>query len=575
MSAWGAKSSKPAALVVGGADAAPAEEAPYRPQPGSKEVVIEGLALLRIVKHCSEALPAYAKGSILGLDDPSTGALEVTNAFGTSSGSDGADDDGHAENKTNEYVEAMLRNLREYNIDNNNVGWYQAVNLGSSLNLYDDLLIQYSYQTALPASVCIMFDPVQTMRGNLILRAYRLSDRFMELMHFNGGGKPFPFMPPGDIWEVLPVRVRNSGLVQAYLASLDRGAADCAFDRLDLSTQPFLEKHLEELSTWIDDLCEQQKVFHRYVHRGTQQYPSGAVMKSGTPFKPFAVTSSSLPSTHWVETVWHATSLDVLAPAQPARHPPRREDCDADAPLRSPSHGPTGTRGTSTARSRSCRRAAAAARAPRPATTRRWWPTPGASSTSSCPTRWTATAGRCRTSPASASRRCSCPPRCAPARTTREPLRCGSAAAEAGGGPRCRTNEANDAVIDSLRGKGRSGGCATRPRGAECIVWYLADEIWYLADVIWYLADVVWYLWPPVRGRTAPRGRPGAAGGCRGRLPGVLGRRTPHICMYGHALLPHVHICTSSSHPRCASARGRGGQDPRGTGPAAGSTFEG
>mmetsp|Transcript_19960 Transcript_19960/g.60448 ORF Transcript_19960/g.60448 Transcript_19960/m.60448 type:complete len:326 (-) Transcript_19960:845-1822(-) len=265
--AWVKRNSAPEPAEATEPAPAPVPEE-WSPAPGSKEVSLDGLALLKIAKHCSEALPAYVSGQLLGLDDPETGLLEVTNAFGIpQSGGDGyGDDENMSERKTKEYEENMLRNLREVNVDNNNVGWYQAVNL-NTFNYASFLQIQYKFQTAFPESVCIVFDPVQTLRGNLVVKALRLSDRFMELMHFNGGGKPFPFMAPGDVYEDLPLRIRNSGLGQAYLLGLgETGIADTSFDLLDLSTQPYLEKHLETLSSWIDDLCEQQVTFHRYVH---------------------------------------------------------------------------------------------------------------------------------------------------------------------------------------------------------------------------------------------------------------------------------------------------------------------
>jgi len=47
---------------------------------------------------------------------------------------------------------------------------------------------------------------------------------------------------------------------------------DTTFDQLDLSTNPYLEKHLEFLSTWVDDLALEQNKFQMYARslaRGT------------------------------------------------------------------------------------------------------------------------------------------------------------------------------------------------------------------------------------------------------------------------------------------------------------------
>ena len=44
-----------------------------------REVQIDGLAVLKIVKHCDENLPTMVAGSLLGLDV--NGVLEVTYAY--------------------------------------------------------------------------------------------------------------------------------------------------------------------------------------------------------------------------------------------------------------------------------------------------------------------------------------------------------------------------------------------------------------------------------------------------------------------------------------------------------------
>jgi len=95
-----------------------------------------------------------------------------------------------------------------------------------------------------------------------------------------------------DIFETIPVSVKNPHLVTALLYDLDTTESTAnvppliaafmrrfsrvaqEFDRLDLSTNPFLEKHLEFLSESIDDLMvEQGKMlnYHRMVQRQLQQ----------------------------------------------------------------------------------------------------------------------------------------------------------------------------------------------------------------------------------------------------------------------------------------------------------------
>ena len=46
---------------------------------------------------------------------------------------------------------------------------------------------------------------------------------------------------------------------------------DCDFDRLDLSTNPYLEKNLEFLCNWIDDLSNEQAKFNQYSRNVQRQ----------------------------------------------------------------------------------------------------------------------------------------------------------------------------------------------------------------------------------------------------------------------------------------------------------------
>ena len=96
--------------------------------------------VLKIIKHCQEALPSFVTGQLLGLDIGKT--LEVTNSFPFPSTVDkqGGDDDDSAE-----YQMEMMRCLREVNVDNNTVGWYQSTYFSSFI---DDSCIdtQFNYQ---------------------------------------------------------------------------------------------------------------------------------------------------------------------------------------------------------------------------------------------------------------------------------------------------------------------------------------------------------------------------------------------------------------------------------------------
>lgn len=72
-----------------------------------------------------------------------------------------------------------------------------------------------------------------------------------------------------DVFEEIPIHVRNSPLATALMASIepDTVADTKDFERLQLGVRPQLEKNLEFLNDCLDDIvAEQQKVCHRHQH---------------------------------------------------------------------------------------------------------------------------------------------------------------------------------------------------------------------------------------------------------------------------------------------------------------------
>merc|ERR1711976_206311 len=149
--------------------------------------------------------------------------------------------DGH------EFQLEMMKMLREVNVDNNCVGWYQSMYLGSysTSSLVEN---QLSYQTDLsPNAVVILYDPMQTSNGNLVLKCYRLTQEAIALKQ---SGKN-SFLDPKKIFEEIPITLSNPSLVRALLHDVADGrhgnyegetyGTDTTFDR-HLSTNPYLEK---------------------------------------------------------------------------------------------------------------------------------------------------------------------------------------------------------------------------------------------------------------------------------------------------------------------------------------------
>jgi len=219
---------------------------------------------LKIIKHCKESLPALVTGQLLGLDVGTN--LEVTNCFPFPNRSN---DENEEELDTDgaRYQIDMMRCLRAVNVDHNTVGWYQSTYLSSYLTL-SMIDTQFNYQANIKKCVVVIYDPLSTSQGSLSLRAFRLTDAFMNLYKnasFTQESLTKSGLSFNDIFEKLPIKIHNSHLVNGLLMELEENnVAPCDFDRLDLSTNPFLEKNLEFLIECIDDLSAEQNKYQYY-----------------------------------------------------------------------------------------------------------------------------------------------------------------------------------------------------------------------------------------------------------------------------------------------------------------------
>merc|ERR1712216_1059426 len=228
-------------------------------------VEIDGLAVLKIVKHCKEYLPQLVTGQLLGLDFDNT--LEVTNCFPFPTRATDGDGEEYDDSEGADYQIDMMRSLCDVNVDNNTVGWYQSTYLGSHIT--ENLIAtQYNYQESIPKCVCLIFDPLKTAQGNLALKAVRLTDAFLAL--YKGGEFTLDsILKSGvcaeDIFEELPIQVRNSNLIKAFLLQMEdtpkRPPADV---EAGITSNPFLEKNLECLIDSIEDLAQESARFQYY-----------------------------------------------------------------------------------------------------------------------------------------------------------------------------------------------------------------------------------------------------------------------------------------------------------------------
>lgn len=225
-------------------------------------------ALLKITKHCDENSSRIVFGSLLGLDVD--GVLEVTYSYpipDPKSEHSDQTEDAAIEFDGQDYQIEMMKMLRDINMDNNCVGWYQSMYAGTYST--DEIVgLQFSHQASEDLSdnsVVILYDPGQTKKGQLAVRAFRLSDEYMALRK----SKENDFIKPSNILVELPVRIKNGGHIAGLVRCLQDSHADiinCEFDALSLAgSDDDIEKHLECMGNTADDLIEEQRKFQQYA----------------------------------------------------------------------------------------------------------------------------------------------------------------------------------------------------------------------------------------------------------------------------------------------------------------------
>ena len=241
---------------------------PLPPAVPITEVHIDGLAVLKIVKHCDTSAPNLVGGSLLGIDND--GVLEVTYSFpfpAQRGGDLGDKEEGEAEIDGVYYQTEMMTMLRDVNVDNNCVGWYQSMYLGTMFTS-EMVDFQFKYQNTEDISdnsVVIMYDHSASQQGNLVLKAFRLTEAFVQQKK----DKKNKFTKPSDMLEEIPVKIKNVGHAAAFARCLEDTSADevnCSLEPLSMADSDVVtERHLRECQSWLEDLAHEQKDFHGYA----------------------------------------------------------------------------------------------------------------------------------------------------------------------------------------------------------------------------------------------------------------------------------------------------------------------
>ncbi|KAK5679125.1 hypothetical protein LTS10_008784 [Elasticomyces elasticus] len=266
-----------------------------------RQVQLSALVVMRLIKHSTQIFPTPATGCLVGMEQPKTATLEITNSFPFPASNPDNTASVTTSNPMDPYHQAdqlalalaaprakgsvsyqneMIKYLREVNVDAQGVGWYVSCSMGNFVNAAF-VENQVFYQRATGEQSCVLvFDVGRSSQGSLNLKAYRLSKSFMEAHKegkFTSESIQKSSLRYQDILIELPLKIHNSHLLTSYLhqlpniptttesltlpttiAEIHRNPSLASnpltpnLDNLDLSIDPFLEKTLDQLLESIE-----------------------------------------------------------------------------------------------------------------------------------------------------------------------------------------------------------------------------------------------------------------------------------------------------------------------------------
>jgi len=234
-----------------------------------------------MIKHCSENELNVVSGQLLGLNFENV--LEVTNCYPMVQEEIKEEEGVEEEQK---YQLKMYQCLQDLNVDQNIVGWYQSSDFESHLDI-GMIDAQYNYQLDYgKRCVCILFEPTQSSKGRLKMKAVRLTDHFMELLKecyktlTTTGILQITHeliskhkLTSDQMFEEVPIKIYSSKFVQILSREWEmdiNGLETLDFEQLDFSNS-FLDRSLENLSGLSDYLSQEQNKFLYYQRKVAQQ----------------------------------------------------------------------------------------------------------------------------------------------------------------------------------------------------------------------------------------------------------------------------------------------------------------
>lgn len=222
-----------------------------------QKVYLDPLVALRIEKHARGN--STVTGALLGL---AQNDILITNCFRHPTLKDDESDD--------DFQLQMMKCLRAVNGDCNMVGWYHSSTASSFLN-QSWLQLLYDYHVAIPNSIVLEYDPFDSLTGILSLRAYRLTDSYVELVKSKSQKQISGDIMCGNLVESgilveLPVFIKTNPLVSALVNDLNLNVIAPVL----LSKEEFVEKNITALLETLDSFTMECSRHHNWQRLKTK-----------------------------------------------------------------------------------------------------------------------------------------------------------------------------------------------------------------------------------------------------------------------------------------------------------------
>ncbi|ANB11025.1 hypothetical protein AWJ20_3821 [Sugiyamaella lignohabitans] len=133
----------------------------------------------------------------------------------------------------------------------------------------------FAYQAENADSVVLVYDTAKSNQGGLALRAYRLSNSYLNAKKdgkFTTENLVKNELSYSNIFQELPIDVKNSHLVTLYLHSAKEATENVKdYDDLAISVDQFLEQNIEGIFDSVDEFHYDQGNYNYYQRQLTRE----------------------------------------------------------------------------------------------------------------------------------------------------------------------------------------------------------------------------------------------------------------------------------------------------------------